>query len=101
MKDQAPKSTVQPTLASVETNFIGTLFGFFTKTMTLVRESSLDDDQKKVVAGRINSLIDNAKDEIQRTKQLDPSKPLQAIYDEIKRLVDELSGAADGGGKER
>jgi len=41
-------------------------------------------------------LIDNAKAEMQRTKQLDLSEPLQAAYDEIKRLVDELSGNADG-----
>jgi len=85
-----------PKLASVETDLAGSLFGFFTKTTNLLRESSLDDDQKKVVGERINTLIDNAKADMQRTKQLDLSEPLQAAYDEIKRLVDELSGNADG-----
>jgi len=89
-------NVISPKLASFESDLAGSLFGFFTKTITLLRESSLDDDQKKVVGERINTLIDNAKVEMQRTKQLDLSEPLQAAYDEIKRLVDELSGNADG-----
>jgi len=34
-----------PKLASVEADLAGSLFGFFTKTIALLRESSLDDDQ--------------------------------------------------------
>lgn len=97
MSEQAPKPSSSPPLASVEADFCGTIFGFFTRTISLLRESSLDGDQRKIVAERIHSLIDNATVEMKQTKQLDLTKPLQAAYDEIKRLIEELSAEADDG----
>jgi hypothetical protein len=97
MTEQSPKPPSPPTLASVEADWIGTLFGFHMKTMTLLRESSLDDEKMKIVADRINTLLDDTTAEMKRTQQLNIKERLEAAYDEVKRLVDELSGLPDGG----
>ena len=39
----------QPNLVSTEADLFGVLLAFHKKTMTLLRESSLDDDKLKVV----------------------------------------------------
>ena len=81
----------QPSLASIETDLFGALFAFHKKTMTLVRESSLDDEKLKVVADRLHTLLDDAIAEVKQTQQLNLTERLDAVYDEVKRLVDELS----------
>jgi hypothetical protein len=81
----------QPNLASVEADLCGTLFAFHKKAVTQLRESSLDDENKKVVADRIKTLLGNVTAEMERTQQLNVAERLQAIYEEAKRLVDELS----------
>jgi hypothetical protein len=93
MTEPIPK----PTLASVEADLFGGVFGFHRKAMTLLRQSSLDDDKMKVVADRINTLLDDATAELKRTQQMNIKERLEAAYDEVKRLVDELSGLSDGG----
>ena len=90
-----PEQPKQP-LAAVETDLFGAIFGFHKKFMTLLRESSLDDEKQNVVADRIKALLDDAKSEMERTKQWSLTEPLQAIYEEAKRLVDELSVLPDG-----
>ena len=91
MTEQSPKPPSPPTLASVEADWLGTLFGFHTKTMTLLRGSSLDDEKMKVVADRINTLLDDTTAELKRTQQLNIKERLEAAYDEVKRLVNELN----------
>ena len=86
----------QPNLASVEANLFGTLLAFHKKAVTQLRESSLDDENKKVVADRIKTLLGNVTAEMERTQQLNVAERLQAIYEEAKRLVDELSQSDDG-----
>jgi hypothetical protein len=88
-----PKSNTPPsppTLDSVEADWIGTLFGFHIKTMTLLRGSSLDNEKMKVVADRIKTLLEDTTAEMKRTQQLNIKERLEAAYDEVKRLVDEL-----------
>jgi hypothetical protein len=97
MTEQSPKLSSPPTLASAEADWLRALFGFHTKTMTLLRESSLDDEKMKVVADRINNLLDDATAELKRTQQMNIKERLEAAYDEVKRLVDELLGLSDGG----
>ena len=91
MTQQSPKPPSPPTLASAEADWFGTLFGFHMKTMTLLRESSLDDEKMKVVADRINNLLDDATAELKRTQQMNIKERLEAAYDEVTRLVDELN----------
>ena len=76
-----PKSNTPPsppTLASVEANWMGTLFGFHMKTMTLLRGSSLDNEKMKVVADRIKTLLDDTTAEMKRTQQLSIKERLEA-----------------------
>ena len=87
----------KPLLASVETGLFGTLFGFHKKAMTLLRESSLDDEKRKVVADRLNTLLDETTAEINQTQQLKLADRLEAIYEEVRRLVDESAKNSDCG----
>jgi hypothetical protein len=52
MTDQPNK----PTLASVEADLFGAIFGCHKKTTTLLRESSLDNETPYVVADRFKTL---------------------------------------------
>lgn len=83
-------------LASALGDLLGELFGFHIKSMKLLRQSSLDDEKLKIVANRIESLLDDIMTEMKRTKDLDMSGRLEAAYDEAEQLVDELSGSRDG-----
>lgn len=87
----------KPPLPSVEADLFGALTGFHKKTMTLLRQSSLDDEKLNVVAERIKTLLDNATTEGMRTQQMNLTEQLEATYEEVKRLVDELSSFCDSG----
>jgi hypothetical protein len=91
MKKQTSKPSDQPTLASVEADLVKVIFGFHTKTVTLLRQSSLDDEKLKVVADRIKTLLDVATAAMNETQQMNLTQRLEAAYGEVKRLVDELS----------
>jgi hypothetical protein len=97
--DEVKLLTEQPKqqpLAAVEADLFGTLIAFHKKTMTLVRESSLDDEKIKVVGDRIKTLLDNATAEMKATQQVNLTQRLDAAFDEVKRLVEELSHPDDG-----
>ena len=53
-----PEQPDKPSAASVEADLFGTLFGFSQKMIALLRESSLDDEERKIVADRIKTLLD-------------------------------------------
>ena len=91
MNETTDKRQDNPDLASFETDLFGTLFGFHRKAMDLLRNSGLDDDKMKLVADRICQLLDDATAEMERTKNLDLSGPLESAYEEVKRMVEELS----------
>ena len=83
-------------LASVEADLFGVLFAFHKKTVTMLRESSLDEEKMKVVGDRIKTLLDKVTAEMKPTQQFDLTQRLDAAYEEAKRLVDELSQSDDG-----
>ena len=85
-----------PPLASVETDLYGAIFGFHSKIMTLLRQSSLDDEKLTVVGDRIKTLLANATAEVEKTQQFNVTERLEAAYGEVKRLVAELSEKSDG-----
>ena len=97
MPEQPNNPHPQPPLASVEADLFEAIFGFHKRTMTLLRQSSLNDEKLSVIADRINTLLDNVTGEMKRTQKLNVTGRLEAAYDEIRRLVDELSGFPDGG----
>ena len=65
--------------------------------MALLRQSLLDDDKLQMVAKQINTLLDEVTAEVQQTEQLNVQERLEVVYDEVKRLVDEMSASATGG----
>jgi hypothetical protein len=99
MPEQDNEPPADPNIASVEENLCGALFGFHKKAMDLVRQSALDDEKLTLVADRINTLLDDISDEVKRTKDWKVAARLEAAYDDVNRLVDELS-SSDKGGKE-
>lgn len=96
-KRVGPINQAQPTLASAEANLFGALFAFHKKIMTLLQESSLDDENLKVVSDRIKTLLDTATAEMKVTQQMNLTEKLGTAYEEAKRLVDELSGISGDG----
>ena len=101
MTEQTDNQPPQPALASVEADLFGTLFAFHKKIMTLLRESSLDDEKLKVVAERIKTLLDDATADMKAAQQVNLAERLEAAYEEAKRLVDELSHSDDGDKNEK
>jgi hypothetical protein len=91
MDEKTDKPQDSPDLASFETDLFGAFFGFHRKAMDLLRNSGLDDGKMKLVADRISQLLDDATAEMKRTKNLDLSGPLESAYEEVKRMVEELS----------
>lgn len=94
---QQTKQPAQPVIASVEADLLGAILEFHKKVMTLLRQSSLDENKMKVVADRIKTLLDSATAEMKGTHQLNLKERMEAAYNEVKRLVDELSVATDDG----
>jgi hypothetical protein len=78
-------------LSSVEGDLFGALFGFYQKAMALLRQSSLDDDKLKMAGEAINQVFAKVTDEMKRTGNLNLTGPFEAGYEEIRRLVEELS----------
>lgn len=91
MPEQNKEPPAQPNLASIEGDLFGALFGFHKKAMEPLRTSGLDDDKLNLVADRIKTLLANITAELERTKDLNVASRLEAAYDEVQRLVDELS----------
>lgn len=90
MDDQTNKPADTPSLHSVEGGLFGALFGFHQKTMTMLRAANLADDTLGVVSERISNLLDTITQEIKRTQDLTIQPRLDAMYEEVQRLVDEL-----------
>jgi hypothetical protein len=86
----------EPTLPSVEAAMFGVLLGFHQKAMTLLRRSLLDDEKMKVVGDRIKTLLDDIAAETAKAKQFDLTERLETAYDELRRLVEKLSGSSVG-----
>jgi hypothetical protein len=89
--------TPKPPLTSVEADLFGGVFGFHRKAMTLLRQSSLDDEKRKLVADRIKTLLNSITAELKGPQQMILKERMDAAFDEVKRLVDELSGFLAGG----
>jgi len=95
MTEQTNKPPFPTPLASVDANLFGAILEFHKKTMTLLRQAKLADDKLKVVADRINILLDSATEEVKQTPQLNVKERLDVAYEEIKRLVEQNSWPSD------
>lgn len=95
MSKKDRKRSAEPDLASFEVNILETLLNFHKRTMALLRESSLSDEKLEVVSERLKSMLDDVKAKIGRSEDLDVAAPLDAVYEEVKRMVEELAGGGD------
>jgi len=91
MEQQADKPPIPLSLASVEGGLLGALLVFHQRIMTLLRGSSLDEEKVKLVSERVMLLLDHATAEMKRSKDLDLQGRLESVYEQAKRLVDDLS----------
>jgi len=89
--EDAAKPQDKPSLAAVETDLFGTLFGFHQRVATLLRQSSLDDAKLKMLSKRIELVIQNVTAEMKRTRDLNLTGRLDSAYEEIRCFVEELS----------
>jgi len=91
MAKVAPK----PDLASFEGNLFGAVFDFYEKAMMLLRQSSLDEEKLKVAGEAISQVFKKVTAEMKRTGNLNLTGPFEAGYEEIRRLVEELSASGE------
>ena len=89
------KPVDEPSLASFEGNLFGAVLDFYEKTMTLLRQSSLDEEKLKVAGEAISQMFKKVTAEMKRTGNLNLTGPFEAGYEEIRRLVEELSGRGE------
>jgi len=83
----------QPDLASFEGDLFGALFDFYEKAMALLRQSSLDEEKLKLAGKAIQGVFAKVTDEMKRTRNLNLTGPFEAGYEDIRRLVKELSSS--------
>jgi hypothetical protein len=97
MADETNKPHDTPDLGSVEGDLFGALFGFHQRIVTLLRQSNLDDGKLKVVSKRIKQLMEGVTAEIRGSKDLNLQDRLDSMYEEVKRLMDDLSSSQGDG----
>ena len=91
MPEQMAEDADKPDLASVEVDLFGALLGFHQKTVTLLRQSSLNDEKRKLLSERINLATQTVLDELKRSKTWKLTGLLESAYEDIRRFAEELS----------
>ena len=82
-----------PSLDSIEGGLFGALFDFHENVMALLRGANLSDENVKVAGKRLRVLMKETTEHIKRTRDLNLQPRLDSMYEEVKRLVDDLGGA--------
>jgi hypothetical protein len=85
------KPADEPSLASFEGNLFGGMFDFYQKAVTLLRQPSLDEDKRKLLAERIKLVMNNVTEEIERTRNWRVAGRLDSAYEEIRGYAEELA----------
>jgi len=89
MDEQTSRPPDTP-IHALEGGLFGAIFGFHQKLMTLLRGAGLADDKLGVASERIGHLLDTIKQDITVRHDLNIQPRLDAMYEEVQRLVDEL-----------
>jgi hypothetical protein len=95
MEEQAAKDADKFDVASVEAKLFEPLTGFYEKVTILLQKSSLDTEKATVVIERIKLVMRNVVDEQKRTKSMNMAGPLDSAYEELRCLIEELSGKGE------
>ena len=97
LSQQSEKPQDKPDLAAFEADVFGALFGFYGKIITLLRQSSLDEEKKKLAGERISQLLQDVTEEMKCSRDWHVAERLESAYEEVKRLVDELANPHGSG----
>jgi hypothetical protein len=90
MDDQTSRPPDTP-IHALEGDLFGTIFGFHKKVMALLRAANLDDGKVDIAFAHLTLLIAKVREDIKLTNDLNIQPHLDSMYDQMKRLVDELS----------
>jgi hypothetical protein len=94
MVDDASRPQDEPTVNSVEADFRGLLSDLHERVITLLRQSSLDENGLKLLAKQMKVVIQNVGDDLKQIKQMEdwnPAGRLESAYEEIRGFAEELS----------
>lgn len=94
MDEPTTKPSGTSPLHSLEGGLFDALFGFHKKFMDLLRAANLNDDQVALAVERFKLLTDKMLEDVQRTHDLNIQPRLDSMYEELKRLVNELSSTS-------
>lgn len=86
-----------PSLDCLEGGMFGALLDFHQKAMTLLRTANLDDEKVRTVGERLHLLMNETTEHIKRTRDLNIQPRLDSMYEEVKRLVDDLTKGTEVG----
>ena len=96
MEQKSTNVSDSPSLASIESNLFGLLFGFPHKLAMLMRQSELDAEGTTAANEKLKLLLDDATAEVERTKDFDMKHRLDAVYEEFQRFLKELAKPQGG-----
>ncbi len=85
------KPVEEPSLASLEGDLFGALFGMHQRISALLRQSSLDETKLNLLSERIELVIENMTDAMKQSRDLNLAKRLDSAYEEIRSYAAELS----------
>lgn len=91
MNNKTNRPSGIPPIQSLDGDLFDALVGFHKKVIALLRAANLDDDKLAVAAERLKLLMAKSSDEIKRTPDLNVQRRMDSMFEEAKRLVDELS----------
>lgn len=77
-------------MPAFEANLFGDLMAFHRQIVARLREESLDDEQQKLVLDRLNALIQTEIEDLEQTQDLNLSKRLEAVSEQIHQFIEEL-----------
>ena len=86
----------KPSFASAEEDIFEALAGFQQRVVTMLRQSALDDGTAKVLSRHIDSVIQKITDEMKGSRNFNLAERLEAAYEEIRHLAEDLSGKGTG-----
>jgi hypothetical protein len=89
MDEQSDKPSQSP--HSFEADLLGAFLGFHKRVMALLRVANLGDENVRLVGERIHLLMDKATKNIEQTRDLNVQPHLDSMFEEVKRMVEELS----------
>ncbi len=90
MIDPTSKPPGIPLIHALESNLFGAIFEFHKKVMALLRAANLPNDKLAVASERIDHLLRETTEEIKSIQDLNIQPRLDAMYEDVRRMVDEL-----------